>query len=50
MPTEKQIDEQFDELHKYFRWLINAGLWDTWDVMIIVLRTDPPYIVRRKIK
>lgn len=50
MPTEKEINDQFSSLDKYLRWLINAGLWDTWDVMMIVLRTDPLYIVRRKIK
>ena len=50
MLTEKQIDDQFDELHKYFRWLINAGLFDTWEILIEALRIDPNYIVRRKIK
>lgn len=30
MPTEKQIDDQFSDLDKYLRWLINAGLWETF--------------------
>lgn len=50
MLTEKQIDDQFSDLDKYLRWLINTGLWDTWDIMMIVLRADHHYILRRKIK
>jgi len=50
MLTEEQIDDQFDELGKYLRWLIDAGLWDTWEIMMEVLRTDHSYIVRREIK
>lgn len=48
--TEKQVDEQFDKLHKYFRWLICAGLWETWEVLIAAMRADPKYIIRREIK
>lgn len=50
MLTEKQIDDQFSSLDKYLHWLINVGLWDTWDIMMIVLRADPLYIFRREIK
>ena len=50
MLTEKEIDEQFEELHKYLRWLIAAGFYETWDVLMEVLRTDHYYIFRREIK
>ncbi len=48
--TEKQIDDQFDELHKYFRWLIHVGLWETWEILSATMRVDPKYIIRREIK
>lgn len=50
MPTKKQIDDHFDELHKYFRWLIRIGYYETWEVLSAALRIDHDYILRRKIK
>lgn len=50
MLTKKEIDDQFDKLHKYFRWLIATGLYETWDILSEVLRTDHYYIFQREIK
>ncbi|KKM07071.1 hypothetical protein LCGC14_1737650 [marine sediment metagenome] len=50
MLTEKEIDNQFNELDKYLRWLGNAGLYETWDILMTAVRTDHYYIFRREIK
>jgi len=50
MITEKEIDERFDELGKYLRWLIAVGFFETWEILMEVLRTDSYYIFRREIK
>lgn len=50
MLTKEEIDERFDELGKYLRWLIATGLYETWEVLMEVLRTDSYYIFRREIK
>lgn len=50
MLTKEEIDERFDKLGKYLRWLIAIGFFETWDILMEVLRTDPYYICRREIK
>ena len=50
MLTEKEIDDQFERIQKYLRWLGNVGLYETWDILMIVMRTDHYYIFRREIK